>query len=122
MLTGELEIFTGSIWSGDPFLANEEDGCLAETPNGEYMVEARGYDFDGFRVIGGLRARLNKAESYAIGNKIGETGTDSALIGICDLRRIDSAFAGNDDEFQSVIDHFDFGRFGVLEFEMSEPI
>jgi hypothetical protein len=65
---------------------------------------------------------LAEAASASTGREIGTAGTDSALIAVCDLKRIDAAIDGGDDEFQEMIEAFRFARFGALKFEMSGGI
>jgi hypothetical protein len=63
-LIGELEITTGTIRAGDPYLANEGDGLSTPVPNGRHAVEARGYDFEGCRVVGRMRAIGRSGERF----------------------------------------------------------
>ena len=78
MLVAEITVSHGSLWAGDPYSCDGEDGCMIDAPNGRYVVEAQGYDYDGIRIIGRARARLASARDVSVGDVAGETGTDSA--------------------------------------------
>lgn len=98
----ELEVISGSLWVGDPLCMNEEDGCLTQMPAGQYVMAAQGLDFAGFRMVGRLRVYPKglRADRLKTGRAIGETGTDSAAITVCDLRGLLPAIAGQEDPFQ----------------------
>lgn len=114
MPVATLIVTEGTLWAGDPWLCNEEDGCVVEVPNGTYAVEAQGWDFDGFRVIGRVRARLASVEGGVPGESIGSAGTDSGLIAICDIAAVDEAIGDEGEGFQDRIEAFAFGDFGVF--------
>ena len=118
----EITVSHGSLWAGDPYVCDGEDGCMIDVPNGDYIVEAQGYDFDGIRIIGRARARLASASDVLMGEMVGDTGTDSALIAICDMGSVDAAVAGDNDGFQAFIDEYDFQRYGVIQFQMKGEI
>ena len=81
---------------------NEEDGCLTKLPVGHYVMAAQGLDFAGFRIVGRLRVYPKglRADRLKTGQVIGEAGTDSAAITVCDLRGLLPAIAGQEDPFQ----------------------
>lgn len=122
MPVAELSVTHGCLWAGDPCVCDGEDGCMIDVPNGHYIVEAQGCDFDGIRIIGRARARLSSASDVSVGEEIGITGTDSAMIAICDMGAVNAAVAGDDTGFQNVIDGYDFQRFGMIQFEMNGQI
>jgi len=117
-----ITVSHGKLWAGDPFICDSDDGCMVDVSNGEYTVEAQGYDFDGVRIIGRTRVRLISESNPELGPLAGETGTDSALIAICDMGSLDAAVGSDDDGFQSIIDGHDFQRFGLLQFQMDGEI
>ena len=41
-----LDVPTGSLWAGDPHLANADDGCVVKVTPGRYVVEAVGQRAD----------------------------------------------------------------------------
>ncbi|MCL4790299.1 MAG: hypothetical protein KJ070_26535 [Verrucomicrobia bacterium] len=98
----ELEVVSGSLWAGDPLCMNEEDGCLVTLPSGKYVLAAQGMDFNGFRIVGRLRVypKTLRADHLKTGRAVGEAGTDSAAITVCDLRALVPAIAGQEDPFQ----------------------
>ena len=71
MPVASLVVKHGSLWAGDPYVCDAEDGCTIDVPNGEYAVEAQGYDFNGTRIIGRVRARSNQ------GYRAGDSRLDS---------------------------------------------
>ena len=97
----ELEVVSGCLWAGDPLCLNEEDGCLVKLATGTYVVAAQGIDVGGFRVVGRVRVypKRVREDRLKAGPVIGETGTDSAAITVCDLRGLLSAIAGEEDSF-----------------------
>ena len=116
--TGWLELCTidahsGSLWIGDPLLANAEDGCVVRVPNGVYCIEGIGWLFEGLRAVQSVRARLKSALQVEVGSPIGETGTDSAMIGICDLVEFDKA-CGDSDEVQEELEEKTQSGFGRI--------
>jgi hypothetical protein len=59
--------------------------------------------------------RLQSAKSLTIGKELGETGTDSAMIGVCDIKVFEKA-CGRDpgDEVQDAIEAQTDGGFGII--------
>ena len=112
----ELEVVSGSLWAGDPLRMNEEDGCLIKLPAGKYVVAAQGMDFNGFRVVGRLRVypEALRADRLKTGRAIGETGTDSAAITVCDLRGLWRGIAGQESPFQRELEEQLRGQCGLL--------
>jgi hypothetical protein len=112
-----MEVKSGKLWAGDPNLPNEDDGCAVEVPSGVYVVEGIGMRFGRDRVVSRLRVRLNSASTPILGDEIGETGTDSATIGVCDIAAFEDAYKkdGGADAVQDAIDALDGEDFGVLE-------
>ena len=124
----ELEVVSGSVWAGDPLRMNEEDGLLIKLPPGTYVLAAQGMDFDGFRVVGRLRVypKTLRADRLKTGRAIGQTGTDSAAITVCDLRGILPLIAGQDDPFQRAfqreLEKQLRGRCGLLTSELAPGV
>ena len=87
----KLDVPTGSLWAGDPHLANADDGCVVKVPVGRYVVEGVGAANGRYRVVSRLRVRLEGAKDVKPGKEVGETGTDSAMIGVCDIKAFDKA-------------------------------
>src|SRR5713226_8482343 len=87
-----LDVTTGALWAGDPHLANAEDGYAVKVPRGKYVVEGIGLRFGRDRVVSRLRVRLESAPNAKVGKEVGDTGTDSAMIGVCDIRAFDKAW------------------------------
>lgn len=112
-----LEVKSGKLWAGDPNLPNEDDGYAAEVPNGFYVVEGIGMPFYGERVVSRLRIRLQTAANPTLGDELGETGTDSATIGVCDIAPFEAAYLeeGGADSVQEAIDSLDGECFGILK-------
>jgi len=86
-----FDVTTGSLWSGDPYLANADDGCVVKVPPGRYAVEGIGLATGRHRVVSRLRVRLESAKHPKLGKELGDTGTDSAMIGVCDIKAFDKA-------------------------------
>ena len=96
---------TGALWAGDPNLANAEDGCVVKVPSGKYRIEGVGILLGRRRVVSSLRVRLEKAADPRVGKKVGTTGTDSAMIGVCDIKAFDAAVRlAGEDSFQEALD------------------
>jgi hypothetical protein len=112
-----LEVKSGKLWAGDPNLPNEDDGYAAEIPNGTYVVEGIGMPFDEDRIVSRLRVRLQTAPNPTLGDELGETGTDSATIGVCDIAPFEAAYLeeGGADSVQEAIDALDGECFGILK-------
>jgi hypothetical protein len=99
-----IEVRSGKIWIGDPLIANEGDGCTATVPVGTYAIEGIGCLSDGARTVYSIRARLKSAVGTQIGAEIGETGTDCAMIGICDIGAFDAACKDAAEEVQGELE------------------
>lgn len=113
-----LAVSGKSLWAGDPFIANEEDGHLIKVANGDYVVEAylKRSSFQRMRV------RPVEMQDFLIGSKVAEISTDLATASFCDLQALDKAIAGKHDDFQDVIDGHDFFGAGELKFSMVDDI
>jgi hypothetical protein len=112
-----IDVKSGKLWAGDPNMPNEDDGCAVEVPNGTYVVEGIGMRFGRDRIVSRLRVRLGSASNPTLGDEIGETGTDSAMIGVCDITAFEDAYKkdGGADAVQDAIDALDGEDFGILE-------
>lgn len=109
-----LEIHTGELWAGDPQLANAEDGLLVKVPEGKYVIECDGLPYR-CKAVSKLRVRLESAKDIKRGLKLGETGTDSATIGVCEIAAFEAAYKedGGTDEVQKAFDAQTEG-FGIV--------
>src|SRR5439155_3104980 len=77
-----LDVTTGALWAGDPHLANADDGHVTKVPAGRYVVEGMGRSQGRDRVVSRLRVRLAREKNPTVGKELGDTGTDSAMIGV----------------------------------------
>ena len=110
-----LEVTSGSLWAGDPLIANAEDGCVLDVPRGMYCVEAVGLAHSRNRVVCRLRVRLETAANPTLGEEVGHTGTDSAMIGVCDIKEFDALFVEMDDnDVQDAIELQTKNGFGIV--------
>ena len=99
-----LRVTTGALWAGDPNVANAEDGCVVKVPRGKYRVEGVGISFGRRRVVSSLRVRLETTADPRIGKEVGTTGTDSAMVGVCDFKAFDAAVqCAGEDAFQEAL-------------------
>src|SRR6266496_3124347 len=113
---GSMEVITGSLWAGDPYVCNAEDGCVAKVPKGSYVLEAKAMDFAGRKRVSRLRAYLQGTKDPKLGKQIGETCTDTATMALCDIVALDKAIGGDNDKFQDKVMDHDYGDCGVVEF------
>jgi hypothetical protein len=114
-----LDVATGALWGGDPHVANADDGCVVKVPPGRYAVEAIGLACGRRdRVVARLRVRLASVKNPVLGKEIGETGTDSAMIGVCDIKAFDAACKPDSgDEVQEAIEAQTDDGFGIITFK-----
>ena len=113
-----LDVTTGTLWAGDPHVADADTGFVVNVPPGKYVVEGIGMTFNGYRVVSKLRVRLENVENPVVGEHVGDTGTDSAMIGICDIKAFDAA-CGSDsgEEVQEAIESQTGNGFGTITIE-----
>jgi hypothetical protein len=111
-----LQVKTGVLWAGDPHVANAEDGCVVKVPRGKYVVEGIGLTLGHHRIVSRLRVHLATAMNPNLGKEVGEAGTDSAMIGVCDIKAFNAAFAedGDDAVQEAIAAHTDKG-FGIVQ-------
>ncbi|SRR5258708_792057 len=123
MDAGELTVTKGTLWAGDPFVVNAEDGCLVKkVPNGIYVLEARAMEFAGRKRVSRLRVYLKGAPDIKLGKKVGETLTDTGLVTVCDISAVDEAAGGDYDGFNEVVSQYSYKSCGIIEFELKGPI
>lgn len=88
MVVDRLTVRSGVLWIGDPEFAwaeiNPGDGCKVNLPSGSYVVEAKGMDFGGPRLVSRMRACLEGSENLKTGKEVGEAGTDTGQMGVAD--------------------------------------
>ena len=121
MNAGEVEVTTGSLWAGDPFVCNAKDGCVAKVPAGTYALEAKAMDFAGRKRVSRLRAYRRGSEELVLGKQIGQTLTDTGMIALCDIVALDEAIGGDYDRFNDLITQRDYQDCGIIRFEMKKP-
>src|SRR5688572_6174336 len=78
------------------FVPSADDGLVIELPSGRYHVQVRAIDYGGDKRVSRLRTLLEGCVP-SVGARLGETWTDTALTGICDLEIFSNAW-GSDDE------------------------
>jgi len=117
-----LRVTTGSLWAGDPYVCNAEDGCVVKVPKGDYAVQAKAMDFAGRKRVSRLRVVLQTAENPALGDEVGEAGTDTARIAVCDIGALDAAVGSDDDQFQELVTAHDYKECGVVKFRLTRPV
>jgi len=78
------------------FLPSKEDGLVVKAPSGSYVIQAKVIAYGCDRRISRLRAVLDGFQ-VQLGDKIGETWTDTATTAICDLRVFSEAWGDDDD-------------------------
>lgn len=103
---GTIDVPKGSLLAVDVTLFNAEDGYVAKVPPGKYVVEGKAMDFKGHLRVSRVRAYLHGTEP-ALGKQLGETGTDSAMIAIADIKDVDAR-----------VPKGDLDAFGELLFEV----
>ena len=103
-----------SLWAGDPYVANATDGFLTEVPNGQYALEAKAMNFAGRKAVSRVRAYLNTAGLLVRGQLVGETCTDTGMIGIFDMHALNEAIEGQNDSFQDVVMNHNYQNCGVI--------
>ena len=92
---GELTISTGSLCAVDPMMFNADDGVVVKVTPGSYVVEGKPMDFDGHLRV--CRIRIYREDTNPVlGHQVGEVGTDTAQMALCD---IDEAYEDFDDAF-----------------------
>lgn len=110
-----FDVTSGSLWAGDPHVADADDGWITKVPRGRYVVEGVGRAEGRNRFVSRLRVRLQGAKNATTGKELGKTGTDSAMIGVCDIKAFDRACArASEDEVQGAIDAQTEDGFGVV--------
>jgi hypothetical protein len=117
-----VEVTTGSLWAGDPYICNAEDGCVVNVPNGTYILEAKAMDFAGRKRVSRLRVILQGVKEPVVGEQFGATQTDVAMMAVCDILALDEAIGGNNEKFQEFIVAHDYKDCGIIQFEMKKPI
>ena len=108
----ELDLPTGTLWGGDPFVANAEDGACVSVAPGRYLVQAKGVEFSrGERLVARLRV-LAPATSPELGPLVGQAGTDSGLIAVGDIAALD-VLGLHPDAIQEQIEELVVGDYGL---------
>lgn len=79
-----LTVPNGRLWVGDPWQVDETQ-CSVDVAPGMYRVQVMGMDFKGHRRVARMRACLNSVARPVRGKACGQTGTDVAVVGLCDI-------------------------------------
>src|SRR5438105_8771242 len=122
MDAGTVEVTSGSLWAGDPFVCNAEAGCVARVPAGVYALEAKAMDFAGRKRVSRLRAYLRGSLAAVPGKKVGETLTDTGLMAVCDIVALDKAIGGDYDRFNDLVTQHNYKDCGIVRFQMKTPV
>lgn len=109
-----FHVSRGSLWVGDPYVVNAEDGFLMDAPNGVYVLEAKAMDFAGRRAVSRVRAYLSTAQSPMTGQQIGDTCTDTGMMAVCDIRALDEAIQKENDAFQNAVMNYRYQDCGEI--------
>lgn len=113
-----LTIKSGQLWAGDPHTPGAAHGCVVKLAPGQYIVEGTGMVSEGDRIVARLRVRLEGSENPTLGKSLGDTGTDSAMIGVCDIKAFEKIFdQDNEEEVQEAIEEQTGTGFGVMKFK-----
>jgi len=86
----DLPVPNGRVWAGDPWQVDKEQFSM-NVPRGTYRVQVKGMDFKGHRRVARVRACVEGVERPTLGKACGETGTDVALVGLCDIVMFEKA-------------------------------
>jgi hypothetical protein len=117
-----LEVPSGSLWVGDPYVCSAEDGCVVKVPKGTYSVEAKAMDFAGRKRVSRLRVFRRGATQLTLGKRVGETLTDTGLMAVCDIVALGEAVAGDNDAFNERVVNHNYKDCGTVRFTMSGPV
>jgi hypothetical protein len=113
---GELEL-NGPLWIGDPYTVQRQLGFTVRLPRGSYRVEGRGLvDDQGFPRVSRLRIVSDAARAFRVGDKLGDCGTDTAMLALCDIDEVERVAeeVETDDIRERVFDAADAGC-GAIE-------
>ncbi len=91
LLLGRLEVISRAFWFGDPRLTEATDGLTVTVPNGEYVVDARGMDFNGHRRVSRVRVFGEGAMPTTVAEH-GKIAVDSGAVAVCDASELVTLF------------------------------
>lgn len=119
----ELTLDSGELWIGDPQMSWAESrghcGCIVRLPAGKYRVSVALVTFGQGFFTSRLRVCQKGIRKATVGKEIGQAGTDSAQIGVCDIRAIkrayEIAFPDSDDGVFEFFDEYLNPRAGILQ-------
>ena len=120
LVVASFQVTKNSLWVGDPYVANPQDGFLVEVPNGSYKLEAKAMDFAGWKAVSRVRAYLSAAQLIVRGRQIGDTCTDTAMVGIFDMNALDEAIQGQNDLFQDMVMNHNYEECGVIRINVGK--
>ena len=85
MDVGEMQVASGTLWAGDPYLMDNRRPKPVDVPKGTYRVQIKGADFKGHRRTAAVRVwRKGPAEPGRAPRAL-KTITDCGWIGVCDF-------------------------------------
>jgi hypothetical protein len=90
-----LELPHGKVHVVDTgYVTDEIEGCMVSVRPGRYEIKVKAMVYGNEVRIARLRA-VTETDKPALGEKIDETGTDSATIGVCDFPTFSQLFGKN---------------------------
>ena len=102
----ELKLSGANILIVDTqFIPSEKEGLLVKLGPGPYLVQGKVLNYGGDRRVSGLRV-FRTGTIPVMGEKIGETWTDTARTGICDFEAFSKAWGNDDDAAYGIIEPF----------------
>ena len=111
-----------SLWVGDLFIADRDDGRMIEVPNGDYKIDTkRAQTKYGDQIIR-IRISPSLKTGFKIGSHIGAISIDRATMGICDMNALDIAVGGRNDDFQDHIEELHLDDFGEIKFKLASDL
>jgi hypothetical protein len=96
-------------------MCNSEEGCFVKLPSGIYVLQAKAMDFAGRKRVSRLRVALQSAAKLVLGKQIGETGTDTATVAVCDIAALGASIGDDTDRFDELITQHEYKDCGVVE-------
>jgi len=116
LLHCEFRVTSGRLWIGDPCGLHGDDGCVINVAPGTFRVEAKVMDFGGDLYVSRFRV-FPSGVDVATGAEIGQTGTDSAAIGVADIESAEAGKAMEGDDVYERLDEEISDRCGVVELQ-----
>lgn len=118
---GDLLLDSGELWIGDPQMSwaesREHGGCIVRLRAGRYRVSFGLVTFGQGLFTSRLRVCQQGIRQVTVGKELGQVGTDSAQIGVCDIRAIKRAYEIAFPDYDEAFAYFDKNlkpRAGIL--------